>query len=233
MNRKFLVCLHDCTPAFARETESIIRDLAPLVGRKLSVGIVPNWHAKWPLASHIDYCQGLRERADELLLHGCFHQRQHGAGPVTWLTDAGDEMNGLSLAETGRLLEQARQEFSSAFGERARGFIAPAWQQGRVRQVNSRQAGFDFTWGFFCIEAGDLRVPVSTWTWDCGRWGWLGHVGHGIGRVSQFLDRGVPVLAIHPRDIQRGFWPRILRLTEQLLKSGYEPTTPMEVVASC
>ena len=233
MPRRFLVCLHDSSPAFARETESMVRDLAPLIGRRLSVGVVPNWYGQWPLSSHRDYCHWLRESCDELLLHGCFHQRRLGAGPVTWLTNAGDEMNGLTLEETERILEQGQREFADAFGERARGFLAPAWQQGRVPLLGAARSGLHYSWGFFSIEsfesrakARDLRVPLSTWTWDCGRWAWLGHIGHGIGRVGQFLDRGVPVLAIHPRDLQRGFWPRILRLTEELLERGYEPSTP-------
>ncbi len=69
------------------------------------------------------------------------------------------------------------------------------------------------------------KVPLATWTWDCGCWGWLGHIGHGIGWLLQSLDRGVPILAIHPRDLERGFWPKILQLTEELLESGYEPST--------
>jgi len=68
-------------------------------------------------------------------------------------------------------------------------------------------------------------VPLATWTWDCGRWGWLGYIGHGIGWLSQSLNRGVPILAIHPRDLERGFWPKILRLTGGLLDAGYEPST--------
>jgi hypothetical protein len=40
----------------------------------------------------------------------------------------------------------------------------------------------------------------------------------------------VPVLAIHPRDLGRGFWPRILRLTRTLLDSGYQPVTPKRIL---
>ena len=43
--------------------------------------------------------------------------------------------------------------------------------------------------------------------------------------VSQSLNRGVPTLAIHPRDLERGFWPKILRLTRELIETGYEPST--------
>jgi hypothetical protein len=37
-------------------------------------------------------------------------------------------------------------------------------------------------------------------------------------------------VAIHPRDLERSFWPSILRLTEELLESGYEPSTPAKLL---
>jgi hypothetical protein len=115
----------------------------------------------------------------------------------------------------------------SAFGEPARTFLAPAWQLGHVRVVEGNSLGLEQILGFFSLESRAGRtVPLATWTWDCGRWGPLGHVGHGMGWLQQSLDRGVPTLAIHPRDLERGFWPKILRLTEELLESGYEPSTP-------
>jgi hypothetical protein len=80
--------------------------------------------------------------------------------------------------------------------------------------------------GFFSLQpAAGSRVALATWTWDCGRWEWLGHIGHGIGRISQSLDIGVPTLAIHPADLHRGYWPTILRITRELLERGYEPST--------
>jgi hypothetical protein len=50
-------------------------------------------------------------------------------------------------------------------------------------------------------------------------------VGHGVGSVLHSLNR-VPVLAIHPRDLDRGFWPAIMRLTRELIDGGFEPSTP-------
>jgi len=72
--RRFLVCIHDATPAYAGETRVMLHDLAPLLGRRLSFGVVPDWHGAWPLAAHPDYCRLIRESADELLLHGCVHE---------------------------------------------------------------------------------------------------------------------------------------------------------------
>src|ERR687896_225270 len=107
--RRFLVCIHDATPAYARETRVMIRDLAPLLGRRLSFAVVPNWHGDWPLATHPDYCQLVRESSEELLLHGYFHQRQRGWGPTALFASGCDEMNGLDLEETRRTLERGQR----------------------------------------------------------------------------------------------------------------------------
>lgn len=252
----FLVCIHDATPAYARELRVMMRDLAPLLGRRCSFGVVPNWNGEWPLGAHPDYCRLLRQSAEELLLHGFFHRRRRGWGPTTWLVDGSDEMNGLDAEETRRTLERGQHVFTEVFGEPARGFIAPAWQRGHVRpgadvilrrdpQPNvilghgtqpdvilghrtqpNGNTGLNHVLGFFSVESQTGRkVRLATWTWDCGRWGWLGHIGHGIGWLLQSLDRGVPSLAIHPSDMERGFWPGILRLIRDLLDIGYEPTT--------
>lgn len=224
----FLVCIHDGTPAYARETRVMLRDLAPLLGRRLSFAVVPDWHGEWPLASHPEYCRLVRESCEELLLHGYSHQRQRGRGPTSLLTGSGDEMNGLDLEETRRTLERGQRVFTDVFGEPARGFLAPAWQRGHVRDSHSAglQAGLDHVVGFFSAQSSAGReVPLATWSWDCGRWGWLGHLGHGVGWLSHSLDRGVPTLAIHPRDLERGFWPAIVRLTQQFIDTGYEPAT--------
>jgi peptidoglycan/xylan/chitin deacetylase (PgdA/CDA1 family) len=223
--RPFVVCIHDATPAWARETRLMIRDLAPLVGRRLSFGVVPDWYGEWPLAAHPDYCRLVQEASEELLLHGYFHRRQRGWGITTVLTDGSDEMNGLDAEETRRTLERGQRVFARVFGESARGFLAPGWQPGRVRGVIG-SLGLEHVLGYFSLESSSGRsVPLATWTWDCGRWGWLGHLGHGIGWLLQSPDGRVPALAIHPRDLERGFWPKVLRLTEELLENGYEPST--------
>jgi len=228
----FLACIHDATPAHTDETRRMLRELAPLIGRRLSCGVVPDWHGRWPLAAHRDYCRLVREGSAELLLHGQVHRRERGSGPVTWLAEGSDEMNGLDAEETRRTVERGQRAFVEAFGEPARGFLAPAWQRGLVRAGGATAPGLEHTLGFLSLEsAGGRSIPLSTWTWDCGRWGWLGHIGHGIGRLSHLLRGGTPVLAIHPRDLSRGYWPEILALVEELLAAGYEPATPAALLA--
>jgi predicted deacetylase len=226
--RPFLVCLHDVTPAYAGEIRVMIRDLAPMVGRRVSLGIVPNWHRQWPLAAYPEFCRLVQEASEELLLHGYFHQRHRGSGPVSFLAEGSDEMNGLNMHETLQTIERGQNVFADVFGERARGFLAPGWQRGRVRRQATSSLGLEHVLGFFSLDPRSGRaISLATWTWDCGRWAWLGHVGHGVGWLRQTLGGGVPTLAIHPRDLTRGFWPRILRLTRELLDRGYVPTTPV------
>jgi hypothetical protein len=232
VRRRFIVCIHDATPAYARETRMMIRDLAPRIGRRLSFGVVPNWHGEWPLAAHPEYCQLVQHASEEILLHGYCHRRQRGVGPVTWLTEHGDEMNGMRPDDTQRTLRWGQRVFTEAFGESARGFVAPAWQPGHVNLQDANHLGLEYLLGFFALESRDgQRVPLATWSWDCGRWGWLGHIGHGIGWLRQSQGRGIPAIVIHPRDLERGFWPRILRLTQELLDAGYEPITPARLLA--
>ena len=225
----FLVCLHDVTPAFAAETRVIMGELGPLLGRSLSLAVVPDWHGKWPLSEHPEFCRWLQECADERLLHGYFHRRRRGFGVATLLTEGCDEMNGLSRDETQRTLEHGQRVFTEVFGEPARGFLAPGWQRGHVHVGSGDAAGLEHFLGFFAIESRAGRsVPLTTFSWDCGRWSWLGHIGHGMGRVLQSLGppgNRTPALAIHPRDLERGYWPRILGLVRELLGAGYEPTT--------
>src|SRR5688572_24586261 len=160
--RPFLVCIHDATPAFARETEVMIRDLAPLIGRRLSFGVVPDWHGEWPLAAHPDYCRLVQESSGELLLHGYRHQRSRGWGPTSVFAKRCDEMNGLDPDETRRILERGQSVFTSVFGERARGFLAPGWQLGHVRQADGMALGLEHIVGFFSLEScAGRRVPLA------------------------------------------------------------------------
>ena len=130
MTSRFVVCIHDATPAYARETRAMLRDLAPLLGRRVSLGVVPDWQGQWPLTAHRDYCRFVRESSAELLLHGYFHQRLRGGGPATLIAGRSDEMNGLDAEDTRRTVERGQRVFTEVFGEPARGFVRPPGSAG-------------------------------------------------------------------------------------------------------
>ena len=228
---QFLVCIHDATPAFAGEMRMMIQDLAPLIGRRMAVGVVPNWNGAWPLEAHPEFCELARNSSDEILLHGYYHSRQRGRGPVSLLTDGCDEMKGLDREETRRTIERGQAVFAELFGEPAKGFLAPAWQRGHVRFDDTHALPLQHVLGFFSLESSSGRsIPLATWSWDCSRWAWTGHIGHGLGWLLHTTDRGVPTLAIHPKDAERGYWAKILRVIDELLESGHAPSTPTELI---
>ena len=230
-SRPLIVCIHDASPLFEGETRMMIRDLAPLLGRRISCGVVPDWHGQWPLAASPAYSDMLRESADELLLHGYQHQRTCGRGPITVLTNGADEMNGLDADETRSSIERGQQMFTTVFGAPATGFLSPAWQRGKLQLRCAPPGGLQYILGFLSLDAlSGQNVPLATWSWDCGRHAWMGRVGHGVGRALHAAGDRVQVLAIHPCDIERGYWPKILRLTRELLDSGFEPAVPRDLV---
>jgi hypothetical protein len=101
-----------------------------------------------------------------------------------------------------------------------------------VSLTSATPHGLHHILGFFSLASSQRRIPLATWTWDSSRWSWTGHVGHGIGRLLHTLDHGVPTLAIHPRDLEHGFWPRILTVIDGLLESGCEPVTATDLLRS-
>ena len=230
--QRFLVCVHDVSPSFERETRQIIDDLSEIIGDRFALGVVPDWHGRWPLDEHPAFCRHVRQSSAELLLHGLHHDRARGWGLTSVLAERSDEMNGLDVAGMRRAVSQGQQMFENAFGGKARGFLAPAWQRGATNLHALEEFGIDYMLGFFAIDSRDSgSLPLATYTWDCGRWAWLGHVGHAVGSVLQSLDGRIPSLAIHPRDIARGYWPGVLRLIEALLHSGYEAALPSQLLA--
>ena len=174
--RRFLVCIHDATPAYARETRMMIRDLAPLLGRRLSFGVVPNWYGEWPLTAHPEYCGLIQESSEELLLHGYFHRRQRGWGPITLLTESGDEMNGLDAEETRRTLERDSVSSPRCSGNRRGGSSHRPGGRGTCAWATEILLGWSTSSGFSRWS----RVPAERCRWR-----------HGPGTVAAGAGSGI------------------------------------------
>lgn len=103
-------------------------------------------------------------------------------------------MNGLNAEATKRAIERGQRDFFEAFGAPARGFLAPAWQRGHLQASNAKTLGLAHTLGFLSVESCEgTIVPLATFTWDCGRWGALGRVGHLLGRLLQRSNQRIPM----------------------------------------
>jgi predicted deacetylase len=224
-HRSFYVVLHDVAPCFSRQVAAILDALAPLINTRIAAAVVPSWHGK-PITSDDDsFIRLVRERFGDVLLHGFTHARTGGRGLVSLMTGSADEFNGLSPEESESRLERGQAALREQFNGPACGFIAPTFQRGRLTADRLARHGLNYAVGFRHIDFADgSRIPIATWCWDMGRWGALGHAGHFYGNLRMRLYSNLlPCLAIHPVDVDRGFLPHIVKLTQKLLDEDRSP----------
>ncbi len=229
----FLVVVHDVCPVHSRNTQQIVAALEPLVGQAISAAVVPNWHGV-PFDAEICFAEWVTRQFGEILLHGWTHQREAGRGVISCLTNRSDEFAGLTSNDTNARIQLGQDRLSSLFGHQVAGFVAPAWQRGRIDRKTLRLHGLEFLLGYTAIECADSRrIPVSTITWDVGRFGRLGPAAEMIGRVlGRVRGRSIRCLAAHPADVSRGYLPRILSTVESWIESGGTPILPGELVCA-
>lgn len=134
------VSLHDVSPAWASEIDLAL-EYCQAIGAKPALLVVPNFHGKWPLLEHPEFCSRLRDlqaSGHEIFLHGFYHAA--GMGDAR-----GTAAPGLSRWFAQRVVSKGEAEFSDVTrdeamhrldeGERVLreagltidGFIAPAW----------------------------------------------------------------------------------------------------------
>ena len=230
-NRQMLVVIHDFSSVFLPELTEIVDALDPVVGTQISAAVVPRWHGHQGCASNGQY-RDLLKRCREPILHGWTHQNANRMRPMSLLTDGANEFSGLNEAQIYRRLEQAQAEFREMIGRNAEGLLAPAWQ---LSIPASQFSNLKFLMRFRSIDScqeDGLTRPLATWSWDWGRIGWLGYGGDWIGRVLHRTRRqAVPCIAIHPIDLQRGFFTRALNLIQTFKQNGYQAVTAAELLA--
>jgi len=225
--RPFIVVVHDVCPVHSHEIQKVVAALLPLVGRTISAAVVPHWHG---VAFDAESCfaEWVKHQFAERLLHGWTHQREAGRGMISYFTDGSDEFSGLTRDETSSRIQRGQGQLANIFGDHATGFVAPAWQRGSVDRQTLKLHGLEFLFGYFAIEFVDgKRIPLSTVTWDVGRFGRLGYaaemIGHGLGLGR---SRSIRCLAAHPVDVSRGYLPRIISTVESWMRLGGTPILP-------
>src|SRR5690348_16649108 len=81
--RLLLASIHDVSPRFESEVDALLDLLAPAVGNRLAMLVVPNHWGDAPIVPRSAFAARLRRWADdgiEMFLHGYFHrdQQRHG-----------------------------------------------------------------------------------------------------------------------------------------------------------
>jgi predicted deacetylase len=224
VGRRFAVVVHDVAPAFLPQLARITEALVPRVGRKVAGAVVPCWHG-----SPIDGPGGGFERFvvssfGEVLQHGYTH-RQDRPGVLSLFTGRSDELVGLPREEVCRRLGLGRELLQCALGIAPAGFVAPAWQFGRMTAGDLGRCGFRYVATFGAIlAASGPTIPLCTWSWDWGVLGLLGRVGQRFGDVYwRIRPATLPCVVVHPADVERGYLPRVLEVVDRLLGLGRTP----------
>ena len=175
--RLLLASIHDVSPRFEGEVDRLVDLLAPHVGKRLAMLVVPNHWGDAPIVPGSAFAARLRDWAEqgvEMFLHGFTHRddaRYSGAGDrlKAGLMTAGEgEFLGLSQSEAEARIARGRDLVEDVIGRPIDGFVAPAWLYGAgAREALSRSAiplaedhmrvwspasGAELAWG-----------PVITW----------------------------------------------------------------------
>jgi predicted deacetylase len=158
------VSLHDVSPAWAREGD-LAREMAHAHGGRPALLVVPDIHARAPLADHPEFCERLRSlqaEGHEIYLHGYYHRARTWAETSRNDSDAGiaararhtfaqkvvsggeAEFSDVSHDEALKRLDDGERVLREA-GLSIRGFVAPAWSMPSWVLALLGERGYSFT----------------------------------------------------------------------------------------
>jgi predicted deacetylase len=176
-HRLLLASIHDVSPRFECEVDRLIDLLAPHVGARLAMLVVPNHWGDAPIVPGSPFASRLRSWADqgiEILLHGLTHrdEAQHtGAADrvrARLMTASEGEFLGLSTSEAAARIAEGRALLESVTGRSIDGFVAPAWLYGNGAREALEQSGIPIAEDHLRVWSPATRNqlawgPVITW----------------------------------------------------------------------
>jgi len=138
--RRLFASIHDVAPRFEREIEGLIDLLAPQVGNRVALLVVPNHWDQSPILAGSPFARRLRRWAEsgfEIFLHGFYHRDLARHDRVSdrlrsqWMTAGEGEFLGLTRDEAKARIQAGRALLEDVTGFPIAGFVAPAWLYGR------------------------------------------------------------------------------------------------------
>lgn len=175
-DRLLLASIHDVSPRFESEVQRLAELLAPMVGDRLAMLVVPNHWGDAPIQPGSPFASRLRCWSDagvEIFLHGYFHRddaRHAGADRLRarFMTAGEGEFLGLSQTAASSRIAEGRALVEDVIGRRIDGFVAPAWLYGKGALAALAECGIAIAEDHMRIwspATGDelARGPVITW----------------------------------------------------------------------
>ena len=172
-----LASIHDVSPRFEGEVDGLLEILAPHVGQRLAMLVVPNHWGGAPITRGSPFATRLRgwaENGVEIFLHGYFHRdqsRHEGTADRlrSRLMTAGEgEFLGLSHNDASARIAEGRAVVEDVIGRRIDGFVAPAWLYGEGALAALADSGIAIAedhWRVWSPATGARLAsgPVITW----------------------------------------------------------------------
>jgi predicted deacetylase len=172
-----LASIHDVSPRFESELDRLLELLAPHVGERLAMLVVPNHWGDAPITLGSPFATRLRRWADngvEIFLHGYFHRdpsRHQGAANrlrASFMTAGEGEFLGLSRGEASSRIAEGRALLEDVIGRPVDGFVAPAWLYGEGALSALADSGIPLAedhWRVWSPPTGARLAsgPVITW----------------------------------------------------------------------
>jgi predicted deacetylase len=174
--RLLLASIHDVSPRFESEVDRLMELIAPHVGERLAMLVVPNHWGEAPIVPGSPFAARLRGWADagiEMFLHGYFHrdEARHGGADqlrARFMTAGEGEFLGVSQTAAASRIAEGRALLEDVIGRRIDGFVAPAWLYGKGALAALAQCGISIAEDHMHVwspATGAIlaRGPVITW----------------------------------------------------------------------
>ncbi|HEX5237027.1 MAG TPA: polysaccharide deacetylase family protein [Sphingomicrobium sp.] len=172
-----LASVHDVSPRFEGEVDRLLELLAPHVGERLAMLVVPNYRGDAPIVPGSPFATRLRGWADagiEMFLHGYFHrdQSRHQSSAdrlrARFMTAGEGEFLGLSRDNASARIAEGRALLEDVIGRPIDGFVAPAWLYGAGALTALAECGIPLAEDHMHVwspQSGATlaRGPVITW----------------------------------------------------------------------
>jgi predicted deacetylase len=172
-----LASIHDVSPRFESELDRLLELLAPHVGERLAMLVVPNHWGDAPIRRGSPFATRLRRWADsgvEMFLHGYFHRDQsRHQDPAArlrarFMTAGEGEFLGLSRDDASSRIAEGRALVEDVIGRSIDGFVAPAWLYGEGALLALAESGVPLAedhWRVWSPPTGACLAsgPVITW----------------------------------------------------------------------
>jgi len=176
-DRLLLASIHDVSPRFETEIDELRDMVAPHVGDRLAMFVVPNHWGSSPIKEGTPFAARLRGWAEagvEIFLHGGFHRdEERHSGLLSrfkarTMTAGEGEFLGLSRTEAASRIRDGRSLIENITGTPIAGFVAPAWLYGEGAREALLDCGIALAEDHWRVWSPERRIqlasgPVITW----------------------------------------------------------------------